>query len=180
MKSRAGGDPGQQALPRCQHPGCPVRLPGLYRMTASYRSVSRISGQTRPRSPAGREARLRPPRGRGRVRRLHRNKVDIRIFLPEETARSRDGPAGPHAGHKHIPLAACILPDLRPGRLIVGPGVGPVHGTARAQPPLLSLPPAHPPSGWRRPCPQPRLSGRSLPRSPAGACAAPCSWSPAW
>ena len=52
---------------------------------------------------------------------------DVRVPLLQVAAGARDRPAGPDGDDEGVDLAAGLLPDLRPGHLVVGVRVGHVR-----------------------------------------------------
>ena len=57
---------------------------------------------------------------------LHGVDFRVRVLLLQVLADAGDGAAAALGGHEHVHLAAGLLPDLRPGGLVVGCDVVPV------------------------------------------------------
>ena len=104
--------------------------------------TSRSSGSKVVRSP-----RRFPPRGTGGRCSAARRSIPPGqprrpaegLPLPQVAGRPRDRPAGAHRENDRVDLAVGLLPELRPGRLIVRLGVGLVRvlvGLERAGDPL--------------------------------------------
>ena len=55
---------------------------------------------------------------------LYRHQADAGLLLLQEAACAGEGAAGSHARHQDIHGPVGVPPDLRPGGLIVGGGVG--------------------------------------------------------
>ena len=55
---------------------------------------------------------------------IRQHDLDVTVHLFQITAHSRQGAAGTGGGHKGIHPAIGLMPDFRPGRLVVGQPVG--------------------------------------------------------
>lgn len=64
------------------------------------------------------------PGQQGRGVRFHRYYLDIGILLLQIPASTGQSPTRPNSGYKNIHVSICVTPDLRPGGLVVGTGIG--------------------------------------------------------